>query len=72
MDFARILRASQIRFGGARLRGAPAILAGVAGVIIAAGFTRALVVAAPALPEALRAARDLVDAARGEQRRLPG
>ena len=72
-DFARILRASNIRYGDFRARGVPAILLGVSAIVVAAGSVRALAAAAPSLAEALREATKLVDAVRsdrGEQRRL--
>ena len=59
MDFdpARILRASKLRFGDLRAQGVPAILFGVAAVVVAAGMVRVLRAAAPALPETLRQPR---------------
>ncbi|GAC1577993.1 MAG: hypothetical protein NVS3B7_11510 [Candidatus Elarobacter sp.] len=76
IDPARILRASSIKVGkNIRVRGVPAILLGVGAIVLSAGAMRALRVAAPSLPEALREATKLVDAVRGdrgEQRRLNG
>lgn len=69
-DPARILRASSIRYGDLRVRGVPAILLGVTAVVTAAGAVRALRAAAPSLAEAIREATKLVDAVRGDQRRL--
>jgi len=73
-DFARVLRASQVRYGGFRARGVPAILLGVSTVVAVAGAARALHATAPTLPEALREAAKLVAALRGDassdQRRL--
>ena len=73
-DPARMLRASQIKIGKlVRVRGVPAILLGASAIVLSAGAMRALRVAAPSLPEALREATKLVDAIRGdrgEQRRL--
>jgi hypothetical protein len=69
-DFARILRASQIRYGGFRARGVPAILLGVSAVVLTAGTVRALALAAPSLAEALREATKLVDAMRTDRPRL--
>jgi hypothetical protein len=69
-DFARILRASQIRYRGFRARGVPAILIGVSGIVLTAGTVRALAVAAPSLAEALREATKLVDAMRSDRPRL--
>jgi hypothetical protein len=66
MDFdpARMLRASRLRFGDLRAMGVPAILIGVAGVILAAGAARSLGTIAPMLPETLRELKSLVDAGR--------
>jgi hypothetical protein len=72
-DFARILRASEIRVGKIRVRGIPAILLGFSTVVAVAGTARALAIAAPSLGEALREATKLVDAVRsdrGDQHRL--
>jgi hypothetical protein len=69
-DFARILRASQIRYGGFRARGVPAILLGVGAVVLTAGTVNALALAAPSLAEALREATKLVDAMRADRPRL--
>jgi hypothetical protein len=69
-DFARILRASQIRYGGFRARGVPAILLGVSAVVATAGTVKALAIAAPSLAEALREATKLVDAVRTDRPRL--
>lgn len=64
------LRASKLRLGRARAQGVPAILFGVAAIVFAAGFTRALAIAAPILPETLREAKALFEATRPEQRSL--
>ncbi len=64
-DFARILRASKVRFGPLRAQGAPAILLGVATVVVAAGAIRALGVGAPNLPESIREFRLLLESGRG-------
>jgi hypothetical protein len=69
-DLARILRASQIRYGGFRARGVPAILLGVSAVVATAGTVKALSIAAPSLAEALREATKLVDAVRTDRPRL--
>ncbi len=72
-NFARILRASQVRYGGFRARGVPAILLGVSAVVAVAGAARAVRATAPSLPEALREATKLVNALRSDaadQRRL--
>jgi hypothetical protein len=67
---ARVLRASQIRYGGFRVRGVPAILLGVSAIVLSAGAVRALAVSAPSLADALREATKLVDAVRSDQPRL--
>jgi hypothetical protein len=63
-DPARVLRASRLRFGKLRATGVPAILIGVAGVIIAAGVARSLGTIAPMLPETLRELKSLVETGR--------
>ena len=72
LDPARILRASNLRFGKLRARGVPAILIGVSTVVIAAGTARAMKAAAPSLAEALREATKLAQALASDrdQRRL--
>lgn len=69
-DPARILRASKLRVGTLRAQGVPAILLGVAGIVVCAGFMRALRAAAPNLPETLREAKHLVEATRPEPKLL--
>jgi hypothetical protein len=69
-DFARVLRASKIRFRGVRVQGAPAILFGVATVIVAAGTVRALHAGAPNLPESIREFRQLLESTRKEPKKL--
>jgi hypothetical protein len=63
-DPSRALRASRLRVGKMRAVGVPAILIGVAGIIIAAGVARSLGTIAPMLPETLRELKSLVDAGR--------
>jgi hypothetical protein len=63
-DSARLMRASRLRFGTLRAMGVPAILIGVAGVIVAAGISRSFRTIAPMLPETLRELKSLVDAGR--------
>jgi hypothetical protein len=65
IDPPRILRASKIRFGMLRAQGVPAILLGVAGIILAAGAARVM-----RDPEALRETRALLDATRRDVRPL--
>jgi hypothetical protein len=63
-DPARVLRASRLRIGKVRAMGVPAILIGVAGIVLAAGVSRSLGTIAPMLPETLREMKKLVDAGR--------
>ena len=63
-DPARMLRASRLRIGNVKAMGVPAILIGVAGVILAAGASRSLGTIAPKLPETLREMKSLLDAGR--------
>lgn len=63
-DPARVLRASRLRIGKVRAMGVPAILIGVAGIVLAAGAARSLGTIAPMLPETLREMKNLVDAGR--------
>jgi hypothetical protein len=63
-DPARVLRASRIRVGRVRAMGVPAILIGVAGVILAAGVSRSLGTVAPMLPESLRELKSLLETRR--------
>jgi hypothetical protein len=63
-DPARVLRASRLRVGRFRAVGVPAILIGVAGIILAAGVSRSMGTVAPMLPETLRELKALVDAGR--------
>jgi hypothetical protein len=63
-DPARVLRASRIRVGRVRAMGVPAILIGVAGVILAAGVSRSLGTVAPMLPETLREMKILLETRR--------
>jgi hypothetical protein len=69
-DYARILRASSLRYGDFRARGLPAILIGASAIVLAAGTVRALKTAAPSLAEVVRETTKLVEAARSDQRRL--
>jgi hypothetical protein len=70
-DPARVLRASRLRIGNIRAVGVPAILIGVAGIILAVGTSRSLGTIAPMLPETLREMKSLVDAGR-DARSLKG
>jgi hypothetical protein len=58
------MRASRLRVGGFRAMGVPAILIGVAGIILAAGASRSFAQIAPKLPETLRELKSLIDAGR--------
>ncbi|MFN2459175.1 MAG: hypothetical protein ABR591_00580 [Candidatus Velthaea sp.] len=69
-DPARILRASKIRLGPLRARGVPAILFGAAGIVLAAGASRAIRTGAVNLPETVRELRNLIEAARQQPRKL--
>lgn len=69
-DPATVLRASKLRIGNLRAQGAPAILFGVAGVILAAGAARSMREVAPALPQTLRELKSLIEASRPEPRVL--
>lgn len=64
LDAARVLRASRLRVGRVKAMGLPAILIGVAGVVIALGVSRSFRTIAPMLPETLRELKSLVDAGR--------
>jgi hypothetical protein len=64
IDPAEALRASKLRFGNLRAQGIPAILLGVAGIVLAAGAMRALRAGAPNLPETIREVRQLIEANR--------
>lgn len=68
-DAARVLRASRLRVGRVRATGVPAILIGVAGVVLAAGVSRSFRTIAPMLPETLRELKNLVET-RNEARHL--
>ena len=63
-DPAGVLRASRLRIGKVRAMGVPAILIGVAGIILAAGTARSLGAIAPMLPETLREIKSVIDAGR--------
>jgi hypothetical protein len=65
------LRASRLRFGGVRAMGVPAILIGVAGIILAAGVSRSIGTIAPLLPETLREMKTLVEAGRDARKLKP-
>jgi hypothetical protein len=58
----RMQRTFTIEIGPLRARGAPAILLGVTGIVLASGITAALAKGASRLPETLGEARKLADA----------
>jgi hypothetical protein len=63
-DPAKALRVSKLRFGNVRAQGIPAILLGVAAIVLAAGAMRALKAGAPNLPETIRELRALIESNR--------
>jgi hypothetical protein len=63
-DPARLLRASRLRVGRIRATGVPAILFGVATIVLAAGVSRSLGAIAPMLPETLREMKGLLETRR--------
>jgi hypothetical protein len=63
-DAARVMRASRLRIGRVRAMGVPAILIGVAGIVLATGVARSFRTIAPMLPETIRELKSLVDAGR--------
>jgi hypothetical protein len=68
-DVSPALKAARFRYGRLQTRGVPAILLGVAAIIVAAGVSSALQKGASLLPETLREARDfwrVVRASRAE------
>jgi len=69
--FYQIVRRSRVRLGKRmRFEGAPAILAGIACIICAAGVAEALKRGATAVPDVLRETRELWIAVRGERRSI--
>jgi hypothetical protein len=64
IDAARLMRSSRLRVGRVRAMGVPAILMGVAGIIVAAGVAKSFRTIAPMLPETLRELKSLVEAGR--------
>jgi hypothetical protein len=61
---AKTLRVSKLRLGSLRAQGVPAILLGVAGIVLAAGAMRALQAGAPNLPDTIRELRQLIESNR--------
>jgi hypothetical protein len=64
LDLTKALRASKLRLGNARAQGFPAILLGLAGIVLAAGAMRALAAGAPNLPDTIREVRQLIESNR--------
>jgi hypothetical protein len=64
IDPAKALRVSKLRFGNLRAQGVPAILLGVAGIVLAAGAMKALQAGAPTLPDTIREMRQLLESNR--------
>ncbi len=60
----KALRASKLRVGNLRAQGVPAILLGVAGIVLAAGAMRTLQAGAPTLPDTIRELRALIESNR--------
>ncbi|HEV8021206.1 MAG TPA: hypothetical protein VGP41_08110 [Candidatus Lustribacter sp.] len=63
-DAARMMRASRLRVGRVRAMGVPAILMGVAGIIVATGVAKSFRTIAPMLPETIRELKSLLEAGR--------
>lgn len=63
-DAARLMRASRLRVGRVRAMGVPAILMGVAGIIVATGVAKSFRTIAPMLPETIRELKSLLEAGR--------
>ena len=57
LDVTRMVDASRVRLGALRMRGVPAVLAGVATIVLAVGATRAVTAVAFGIPDAARASR---------------
>lgn len=71
LDFRAVAKASRLTYGSLETRGVPAILFGVAAVVLAAGASTALQRSATMLPETLREARIFWLAIRGSRPELP-
>ena len=67
---ARTQQTFSIQVGPVRATGVPAILVGVAGVVVASGIAAVLSRNAARLPETLREARGLAEALQGNRPRL--
>jgi hypothetical protein len=68
----RIVGRARVRLGKRlRFEGVPALMAGAAFIICAAGVAEALKRGATAFPDVIRETRELMLAARNRERRLP-
>ncbi len=67
---AKIMRASTLHVGPIEARGIPAVLLGIASIVLAAGATRAFLAGAPQLPETIRELRALLESTRSEPKRI--
>jgi hypothetical protein len=67
---AKVMKASLLRVGKIEARGVPAVLLGAAAIVLAAGAARAVLVGAPHLPDTIRELRGLLEANRGEPKRI--
>ncbi len=71
LNLKTLARGSRLRFGkNVRLAGVPAILAGVACIVLAAGVGQALVKGATVVPDMLREMRELLKTIRAGRREL--
>ena len=68
LDLEPLVRGSRIAVGRVRVRGVPAILLGVASIVIATGVRSALATATAVVPESLQEARRFWLAVRGDGR----
>lgn len=71
VDPRPLAKSSRLQMGTLRARGVPAILLGVASIVVATGLAAALRRSASMLPETLREARFLLTTARGTRGELP-
>jgi hypothetical protein len=67
IDARRLVASSRLRIGPLHVRGVPAILCGVAAIVVAKGASEALSRAAVIVPETLREVRLLWVAVRAER-----
>ncbi len=71
IDLRPVVKASRLTYGALETRGVPAILFGVAAIVLAAGASAAVKRGATLLPETLREARIFWVAIRGSRPELP-